>query len=231
MANSEPAKILNGKEIAASIRESVKQQIIKLREQHIGFTPRLVIVQVGDREDSNVYIRMKIKAAAEVGVDVEHKKLSRDTSEYQLISCIKFLNDDPRVHGILLQLPLDVTTPINSDKCTNQIAPVKDVDGLCNENIGRLASGDLQDCLIPCTPAGCLQLIQYTRVGLVGKRAVVIGRSKIVVCSELCDPFVYCVIVSRGHRCLGCYYGNMQLLQYVIPDHMISLQLLGKLTY
>lgn len=182
MANSEVAKILNGKEIAAGIRDSVKQQIIKLREEHVGFTPRLVILQVGDREDSNVYIRMKIKAGGEAGVDVQHKKLPRDTSEYHLINCIRSLNDDPGVHGILLQLPLDATTSINSDKCTNQISPAKDVDGLCIENIGKLAIGDLQHCLVPCTPAGCLQLIQHTGVELVGKRAVVIGRSKIVVC-------------------------------------------------
>lgn len=220
MASSEAAKILNGKEIAASIRESVKQQITKLRQQHARFTPRLVILQVGDREDSNVYIRMKIRAGAEVGVDIEHKKLSRDTTEYQLISCIKSLNDDPMVHGILLQLPLDASTCINSDKCTNQIAPVKDVDGLCNSNIGRLASGDLQDCLIPCTPAGCLRLIQHTGLELAGKRAVVIGRSKIVVCNHLYHPVVYYIIITRGHRCLDCYYGNMLLLQYVIQDHM-----------
>ena len=180
MANNEQAKILNGREIAANIRESIKQQILKLREQNAGFTPRLVIVQVGDREDSNVYIRMKIKAAAEVGVEVEHKKLSRDTGDHQLISCIKSLNDDTTVHGILLQLPLDASTSINTEKCTNQISPTKDVDGLCNENIGRLASGDL-NCSIPCTPAGCLRLIQHTGEELAGKRAVVIGRSKIVV--------------------------------------------------
>lgn len=186
----EPAKILNGKEIATGIRKTIKQQIIKLREQHVGFSPQLVIIQVGDREDSNVYIKMKIKAGAEVGVTVQHKKLSRDTSEYQLISYIKSLNNDPTVHGILLQLPLDCTTSINSDKCTNQIAPTKDVDGLCNENIGRLAVGDLQDCLVPCTPAGCMQLIQHTGVGLAGKRAVVIGRSKIVVCNQHCDLLV-----------------------------------------
>lgn len=187
MASSEPAKVLNGKEIAASIRYNVKQKIMKVREQHAGFTPRLVILQVGDREDSNVYIRMKMKAGAEAGVDVQHKKLSCDTSEYQLIGYIKSLNDDPAVHGILLQLPLDATTSINSDKCTNQIAPIKDVDGLCNENIGRLASGDFQQCSVPCTPAGCLRLIQHTGVELVGKKAVVIGRSKIVVCSQCCN--------------------------------------------
>lgn len=184
MAASEPAKILNGKQIAAGIRDSVKQQIIKLREQCAGFKPRLVILQVGDKEDSNIYIRMKIKAGAEAGVDVQHKKLSRDVSEYQLISCIKSLNDDPKVHGILLQLPLDAVMPINSDNCTNQIVSTKDVDGLSNENIGRLATGDLQGCLLPCTPAGCLQLIHHTGVELAGKRAVVIGRSKIVVCDH-----------------------------------------------
>ena len=99
-----------------------------------------------------------------------------------MISCIKSLNDDPRIHGILLQLPLDASTPISSDKCTNQIAAMKDVDGLCNDNIGKLASGDLQNCLLPCTPLGCLQLIQHTGIELAGKQAVVIGRSKIVVC-------------------------------------------------
>ena len=193
MANSEQAKVLNGREIAANIRESIKQQILKLREQNAEFSPRLVIVQVGDREDSNVYIRMKVKAASEVGVDVEHKKLSRDIEEHQLISCIKSLNDDTTVHGILLQLPLDASTSINTDKCTNQISPAKDVDGLCNENIGRLASSDLS-CSIPCTPAGCLRLIQHTGVGLAGKRAVVIGRSKIVVCCQLGSSLVQRVL-------------------------------------
>jgi len=220
MANNEPAKILNGKEIAAGIRDIAKQKVVKLREQCVSFTPKLVILQVGNREDSNVYIRMKIKAAAEVGVNVEHKKLSRDTSEYQLIGCIKSLNDDPTVHGILLQLPLDATTPINSDKCTNQIAPTKDVDGLSNENIGKLTSGDLHDCLVPCTPAGCLRLIQHTGVELAGKRAVVIGRSKIVVCIQSFDFFCY-LFVTRDRHYLGYYYGNMQLSQFVIQNHMI----------
>jgi len=186
MASSQQARVLNGKEISAGIRDTIKQRIAKLREIHAGFFPRLAIVQVGDREDSNVYIRMKIKAGIEIGVDVQNIKLPRDTTQQQLTSIIKSLNGDTSIHGIILQLPLDCTNPINADYCTNQIAPCKDVDGLTNENAGKLSNGDLT-CLLPCTPAGCLKLIQHTGIDLTSKRAVVIGRSKIVVCVVLCN--------------------------------------------
>jgi len=183
MASSQPAKVLNGKEISARIRDAAKQKIAKMREIRAEFCPKLAIVQVGDREDSAVYIRMKIKAGNEVGVHVQHVKLARDTTEKQLMGHIEKLNNDTRVHGIILQLPLDSAASINADYCTNQIAPSKDVDGLTHENAGKLANGDLT-CLLPCTPAGCLKLIQHTGLDLTGKRAVVIGRSKIVVCKS-----------------------------------------------
>jgi len=180
MASNQQARVLNGKEISAGIRNTIKQRIAKLREIRAGFSPRLAIVQVGDREDSNVYIRMKIKAGNEIGVDVQNVKLARDTTQQQLTNLIRSLNDDTSIHGIILQLPLDSATPINADHCTNQIAPSKDVDGLTNENAGKLSNGDLT-CLLPCTPAGCLKLIQHTGIDLTSKQAVVIGRSKIVV--------------------------------------------------
>ena len=180
MASSQQARVLNGKEISAGIRDTVKQRIAKIRETHVGFSPRLAIVQVGDREDSNVYIRMKIKAGNEVGVDVKHVKLAHDTTQQQLSGLIESLNNDTSIHGVILQLPLDSATRINADYCTNQIAASKDVDGLTNENSGKLSNGDLT-CLLPCTPAGCLKLIQHTGLDLTGKQAVVIGRSKIVV--------------------------------------------------
>ena len=128
-----------------------------------------------------MYIRMKIKAGNEVGVDVQNVKLARDTTQQQLINLIKSLNYDTSIHGIILQLPLDSAIPIDADYCTNQIATSKDVDGLTNENAGKLSNGDLT-CLLPCTPAGCLKLIQHTGIDLTSKQAVVIGRSKIVVC-------------------------------------------------
>uniref|UniRef100_A0A3Q2E442 C-1-tetrahydrofolate synthase, cytoplasmic n=1 Tax=Cyprinodon variegatus TaxID=28743 RepID=A0A3Q2E442_CYPVA len=117
--------------------------------------------QVGDREDSNLYISMKLKAAAEVSSEKE-------------------VNENSSVHGLIVQLPLDSIHKINTEKVTNAVAPEKDVDGLTSINAGKLSRGDLGDCFIPCTPNGCMELIRQTGVSVAGKTAVVIGRSKIV---------------------------------------------------
>ncbi|NXD08860.1 C1TC protein, partial [Nothocercus nigrocapillus] len=135
---------------------------------------------VGNRDDSNLYINMKLKAAAEIGISANHIKLPNTATEAEVLKCIASLNGDPAVHGFIVQLPLDSDKPINTEKITNAVAPEKDVDGLSSINAGKLSRGDLGDCFIPCTPKGCMELIRQTGVQVAGKRAVVVGRSKIV---------------------------------------------------
>uniref|UniRef100_A0A8D0K5V9 C-1-tetrahydrofolate synthase, cytoplasmic n=2 Tax=Sus scrofa TaxID=9823 RepID=A0A8D0K5V9_PIG len=155
-----PAEILNGKVVSAQIREKLKSKVAQMKEQVPGFTPGLAILQIG------------IKAM--------HIKLPRTATESEVLKCITSLNEDLTVHGFILQLPLDSENPINAEALINAIAPEKDVDGLTSINAGKLARGDLNDCFIPCTPKGCLELIKQTGVQIAGRQAVVIGRSKIV---------------------------------------------------
>ncbi|KAJ0062706.1 hypothetical protein NL108_004326, partial [Boleophthalmus pectinirostris] len=135
---------------------------------------------VGDREDSNLYISMKMKAADEIGIKATHLKLPKTATEKEILHAIKEVNENPSIHGLIVQLPLDSIHKIDTEKVTNAVAPEKDVDGLTSINAGKLARGDLGDCFIPCTPNGCLELIKQTGVSIAGKRAVVVGRSKIV---------------------------------------------------
>ncbi|XP_004529194.1 C-1-tetrahydrofolate synthase, cytoplasmic isoform X1 [Ceratitis capitata] len=173
------AKLISGTEVANEIRVSLKQQIDDIKAKLPNFTPGLRILQVGGREDSNVYIRMKIKAATEIGITAEHIKLPRTVTEIELLEKITELNLDPNVHGIIVQMPLDSETTIDSHKVTDAVCPDKDVDGLHTVNEGRVAIGDLNGFL-PCTPWGCIELIKRSGVQISGAKAVVVGRSKIV---------------------------------------------------
>lgn len=174
------AKLLNGKEIASEIQDGLRSRIEATRADYPNFRPGLTIVQVGDREDSNVYIRQKLKSAEAVGINAQHLKLPNSTTQYELIAAIQKLNADAKVHGMIVQLPLDTTTTVDSEAVLNTISPEKDVDGLHGSNAGSLARGDLSNCIIPCTPRGCLELIKRSGIDVSGKRAVVLGRSKIV---------------------------------------------------
>ncbi|XP_028808898.1 C-1-tetrahydrofolate synthase, cytoplasmic isoform X4 [Denticeps clupeoides] len=135
---------------------------------------------VGDRCDSNLYISMKLKAAAEIGICANHIRLPKTATEEEVLRGILAVNEDSAVHGLIVQLPLDSIHRINIQRVTQCIAPEKDVDGLNSVNAGKLARGDLTGCFIPCTPSGCMELIAQTGVNIAGKNAVVIGRSKIV---------------------------------------------------
>ena len=120
--------------------------------------------QVGGREDSNVYIRMKLKAAELIGIKASCLSLPRSTSQSELLTKIKELNEDRDVHGIIVQMPLDTTSEIDSHLVTNAVHPDKDVDGLCTINEGKVATGDLQSGFLPCTPHGALKLIEKSGV-------------------------------------------------------------------
>uniref|UniRef100_A0A673NCK5 C-1-tetrahydrofolate synthase, cytoplasmic n=1 Tax=Sinocyclocheilus rhinocerous TaxID=307959 RepID=A0A673NCK5_9TELE len=166
--------------MSRQVKERLKKEVAEMKNQFPGFRPGLVVLQVGDRDDSNLYISMKLKAAAEIGINANHIRLPETATEDEVLRSIVAVNENPAVHGLIVQLPLDSINTINAEKVTNAVAPEKDVDGLTSINAGKLSRGDLGDCFIPCTPNGCMELISQTGVSVMGKNAVVIGRSKIV---------------------------------------------------
>ncbi|XP_035598620.1 C-1-tetrahydrofolate synthase, cytoplasmic isoform X1 [Oncorhynchus keta] len=165
---------------AGQVRERLKKDVAQMKTQDPNFRPGLVVLQVGDRDDSNLYISMKLKAAAEIGINATHLRLPKTATEDEVLHSIMEVNENSAIHGLIVQLPLDSIHKIDTEKVTNAVAPEKDVDGLTCINAGKLSRGDLGDCFIPCTPNGCMELIRQTGVSVAGKRAVVIGRSKIV---------------------------------------------------
>ncbi|XP_068219653.1 C-1-tetrahydrofolate synthase, cytoplasmic isoform X1 [Palaemon carinicauda] len=174
------ATVLSGKEVAQDVREKLKEQVSALKQEFPGFAPGLAIVQVGGREDSNVYIRMKIKAAEEIGIKAQHIKFPRTITQSQLVQEVKKLNDDPKIHGMIVQMPLDSDNKIDSDLVLDTVSPDKDVDGLTTASAGRLSHGMLGGGFLPCTPNGCMELIRRSGAKIQGAKAVVVGRSKIV---------------------------------------------------
>uniref|UniRef100_A0AAQ5YPH4 C-1-tetrahydrofolate synthase, cytoplasmic n=1 Tax=Amphiprion ocellaris TaxID=80972 RepID=A0AAQ5YPH4_AMPOC len=174
------AQIISGKEVSAQVRERLRKDVEQMKLKDSNFRPGLVVLQVGDRDDSNLYISMKLKAAAEIGINATHMRLPKTATEEEVLHSIREVNENSSVHGLIVQLPLDSVHKIDTEKVTNAVAPEKDVDGLTSINAGKLSRGDLGDCFIPCTPNGCMELIRQTGVSVAGKRAVVIGRSKIV---------------------------------------------------
>ncbi|WP_420858223.1 bifunctional methylenetetrahydrofolate dehydrogenase/methenyltetrahydrofolate cyclohydrolase FolD [Marivivens marinus] len=169
------AKIIDGKAFAADVRARVAAHVARLKEEN-GITPGLAVVLVGEDPASQVYVRSKGKQTVEVGMNSYEHKLDADTSEADLLALIDKLNNDPAVHGILVQLPLP--GHLDSDLVINSINPAKDVDGFHISNVGLLGTG--QKSMVPCTPLGCLMMLRDYHGSLSGMNAVVIGRSNIV---------------------------------------------------
>ncbi|XP_071832633.1 C-1-tetrahydrofolate synthase, cytoplasmic-like isoform X1 [Apostichopus japonicus] len=174
------AQIIDGKNIAGIIRQELKAEVDKIKEEYPNFKPGLAIVQVGDAADSNKYISHKIKAASEIGMEAKHYKLPSSSTLAQVVNQIETLNKDHRVHGIIVQMPPDSDEPMDQDILLNKVDASKDVDGLTDHNAGKLSRGELNTCFIPCTPKGCLELVKRCGAEVSGKRAAVLGRSKIV---------------------------------------------------
>jgi methylenetetrahydrofolate dehydrogenase (NADP+)/methenyltetrahydrofolate cyclohydrolase len=170
------ATVIDGKAIGAEVRERVRAKVAEYAEANGGSTPGLATVLVGDDPASKIYIRNKHKACEEAGIRSIHKSLAGDTTESQLLALLGELNDAPEVDGILVQLP--VPEQIDPDAVIKAIDPGKDVDGLTPTNAGLLASGS--PGLIPCTPAGVMELLRHQGVELEGAEAVVVGRSNLV---------------------------------------------------
>jgi methylenetetrahydrofolate dehydrogenase (NADP+)/methenyltetrahydrofolate cyclohydrolase len=171
------ADIIDGKAFAAGLRDMVAQQTSQLKARH-GLVPGLTVVIVGEDPASQVYVRNKGRIAAEMGFLSDTIRLPLDTSQGHLLEVIAGLNGDPAVHGILVQLPLP--GQIDEGAIILALDPNKDVDGLHPINAGRLASG--QNAMVPCTPLGCSMLLadRFGSGGMVGLRAVMVGRSNLV---------------------------------------------------
>ncbi len=168
------ARILDGKAIAAQVRAEVAVGVSRLKQQ--GITPGLAVVLVGDDPASQVYVRSKTRACEEVGVVHFDHRLPATIPQADLESLIDRLNDDPRVHGVLLQLPLP--TGLDAGAVLRRLDPRKDVDGLLAENVGRLWNGEPR--FVPCTPLGVMRLLREAGTPIAGAHAVVIGRSQLV---------------------------------------------------
>ncbi|KAK8975205.1 hypothetical protein V6N11_058250 [Hibiscus sabdariffa] len=171
------ATIIDGKAIAQAIRSEIADEARQLSQKY-GKVPGLAVVIVGNRKDSQSYVAMKRKACAEVGIRSFDVNLPEQVPESELISKVHELNENPDVHGILVQLPLP--KHINEEKVLGEISLEKDVDGFHPLNIGKLAMKGREPLFQPCTPKGCLELLSRSGVSIKGKNAVVVGRSNIV---------------------------------------------------
>lgn len=169
------ATIISGKEISKQIKEELRIEVEKLKNEH-GITPGLAVIMVGEHPASVVYVRNKEKACEAAGIYSEKHDLPADASQNDLLGLIDKLNNDPKINGILVQLP--VPDQIDAKTVLEAISPAKDVDGFHPYNVGRLLTGDAT--FISCTPFGIMKMLEYSGVELKGKHAVIVGRSNIV---------------------------------------------------
>ena len=170
------AKIIDGKALAQRIRLELASSVANLKTK-LDLTPKLAVVLVGDDPASQVYVRNKERACAEVGMLSEVRRIPPSIQQKELLDIIRLLNHDQAVHGILVQLPLPL--PLDTAQVLDEISPLKDIDGLHSLNMGKLLKGE-SPFFIPCTPQGIIELILSTGVDLAGEEAVVVGRSNIV---------------------------------------------------
>lgn len=168
------ANIIDGKALAAAVKQEAAHQVEELRAR--GIVPCLAVVLVGEDPASEVYVRGKINDCAQCGIESRSIRLPETTTQAELLAQVRALAEDDGVHGILVQLPLPAQ--IDEKTVIEAIPPEKDVDGFSPVNVGRMQIGE--PCYLPCTPAGCIRMIESTGVEIAGKHAVVIGRSNIV---------------------------------------------------
>jgi 5,10-methylene-tetrahydrofolate dehydrogenase/methenyl tetrahydrofolate cyclohydrolase len=171
------AQLIDGTAIAATIRGEIAAEVEAMTARY-GKVPGLATVLVGERKDSQTYVRMKKKACAEVGITSFGNDLPADVSQEELLNVVRDLNANPEVNGILVQLPLP--DHIDDEEVLGAIDLEKDVDGFHPINIGRLSMKRRDPLFVPCTPKGCIELLDRSGIEIEGKQAVVLGRSNIV---------------------------------------------------
>ena len=167
--------ILSGKEVAAKVLAEVKANVAVIRDR-TGVQPTLAVILVGDFAPSRIYVRNKKKAADRVGIASRDYVFPEGCSQDTLLATLRGINQDPSIHAVLLQLPLPAG--LDEDAALNAIAPEKDVDGLHPVNLGNLLGG--KPGAIPCTPAGCIEILDHYGIPIEGAEAVVVGRSRLV---------------------------------------------------
>ncbi len=168
------AKIIDGKQIAQEIRAELKSQVQKLKSQ--GITPGLGVVLVGDDPASKSYVTAKERACQEIGIYSDDNRISADVTQQELIALVKKLNADPKIHGILVQLPLP--KGLDETEILLTVDPAKDVDGYDPVSVGKMVSGERS--FLPCTPHGVIQMLARSGVKTEGAHVVIVGRSNIV---------------------------------------------------
>ncbi len=168
------AKIIDGKQVAANMRAELKEEVAKLKEEDI--VPGLGVILVGEDPASQSYVKAKEKACEEMGIYSDDNRLPADTTQKDLIDLINRMNSDPKINGILVQLPLP--KHLDESEVLLAIDPDKDVDGFHPTNIGKMVAG--QAAFLPCTPHGVIQLLQRSGVKIEGSHVVIVGRSNIV---------------------------------------------------
>ena len=168
------AKILSGKVVSQRIKDELKEEVKELNAK--GIFPGLAVIIVGDDPASRVYVNSKKKACEEIGVYSEEYALPAETSEEELLQLVEKLNNEPKINGILVQLPLP--KHIDEETIINAISPKKDVDAFHPSNVGKIMIGNYD--FLPCTPAGVMELIKESGIDVAGKECVVVGRSNIV---------------------------------------------------
>ena len=171
------ARILEGKVVAQQFREDAQKKVAALQKTY-GVTPGLAVIIVGSNPASQVYVRNKHKSCEALGIYSEVIEMPETTTKEELIAKIDALNDDKKIHGILVQLPLPKQIAAHESEILERIRPEKDVDGFHPVNVGRLVTGE--PGLVPCTPFGCLRMLELAGIPMDGQRAVIIGRSNIV---------------------------------------------------
>lgn len=209
------AEILDGKELSKKIKENLKNEVDKLKEQ--GISPKLAVIMVGDNSASAVYVKNKSNACKKVGIDFEEFLLPEETTEDELIELIEKLNVDNTVDGILLQSP--VPNHININRAFETISPKKDVDGFNAVNVGNLTIG--RDCFVSCTPYGVMRMLEEYNIDVAGKTAVVIGRSNIVG-----KPMLQCLL-SKDATVTICH-SKTKNLEEVVSKADIVIAAIGK---
>ena len=168
------AKLISGKELAARVKQEVAQEVQALRQKQI--TVRLAVIIVGENPASMTYVAGKARDCEACGIESDVIRLPEQTTEAELLERVRARNEDPSVNGLLVQLPLP--KHICEKNVIDAIAPEKDVDGFTPVNVGKMVIGE--SCFLPCTPAGCLEMLRSTGLSMEGKNAVVVGRSNIV---------------------------------------------------
>lgn len=169
------AKIIDGKAVSDSIKAELRAEVARMKETK-GLVPGLAVIIVGNDPASRVYVDSKKRACAEIGIYSEEHALPEKTTQAELLNLIRKLNNDPKIHGILCQVPLP--KHLDEKEVLNAIDPRKDVDGFHPVNVGKMMVGE--KAFLPCTPHGVMELIKRTGIALQGKQAVVVGRSNIV---------------------------------------------------